>query len=167
MSPQFGSIDAILQSGFEGFETISALKESRCCDVPDVPGVYLVLRASKTPPEFLAESTGGHFKGKNPTVLVTQLELKWVEDALVLNIGKAGPTRRRTLKSRLAEYMRFGQGEPVGLAGGRYIWQLANSSELLVCWKATPDVDPKDEESRLITEFEAAYRKLPFANLQH
>lgn len=167
MSSQFDSIDAIRQSGFEGFVTISALQESRCCDVPDVPGVYLVLRASKTPPEFLGESTGGHFKGKNPAVLVSELELNWVEDAIVLNIGKAGPSKGRTLRSRLAEYMQFGQGEPVGHAGGRYIWQLADSSELLVCWKATPDVDPKDEESRLIKDFEAIYKKLPFANLQH
>jgi hypothetical protein len=49
--------------GSKGFVTISALQKSKCCNVPDVPGVYLVLRASKTSPEFLAESSGGHFKG--------------------------------------------------------------------------------------------------------
>jgi hypothetical protein len=167
MSPQFDSIDSIRQCGFEGFVTISALRESKCNDVPDVPGVYLVLRTSTTLPEFLVESTGGHFKGKDPTVLISELELNWVEDALVLNIGKAGPSIGRTLKSRLREYVQFGQGEVIGHRGGRYIWQLADSSELLVCWKATPHVDPKDEESRLITEFEAEYEKLPFANLRH
>jgi len=48
------------------------------------------LRPKTTRPCFLDESIGGHFKGKNPTVAVGTLENKWVDDALVLNIGKAG-----------------------------------------------------------------------------
>jgi|ERR1019366_685900 hypothetical protein len=107
----FNTIDAIRQSGFEGFVTILALQKSRCCEVPTKPGVYLILRSNTAPPDFLSESVGGHFKGKNPTVAVGELERKWVEDAVVLNIGKAGRPGNATLRSRLTQYMQFGQGE--------------------------------------------------------
>jgi hypothetical protein len=114
---------------------------------------------------FLTESVGGHFKGKNPTVAVNKLRSKWVEDALVLNIGKAG-AGKATLRSRLKQYVRFGQGEAVGHHGGRYIWQLAHSENQRVCRKVTPD-DPRTVEKALIENFETAYGKLPFANLNH
>lgn len=162
----FKSIDAIRQSGFEGFVTISALQTSNCCEVPNKPGVYLILRPNMALPDFLSESVGGHFKGKNPTVAVGELQSKWVEDALVLNIGKAGPGKA-TLRSRLKQYVRFGQGEAVGHHGGRYIWQLAHSNNLLVCWKVTLDNVPRTVEKALIENFETAYGKLPFANLNH
>jgi hypothetical protein len=123
----FNSIDHIRQSGFEGFVTVAALQKSKCCKVPDEFGVYLVLRPNTSRPCFLEESIGGHFKGKNPTVAIRALEDKWVGDALVLNIGKAGPREKRTLKSRLTAYMQFGEGEAIGHWGGRYVWQLRDS----------------------------------------
>jgi hypothetical protein len=83
----------------------------------------------------------------------------------VLNIGKAGPGRTATLKSRLLNYVRFGQGKNSGHSGGRYIWQLPNSRDLLVCWKATGKAVPREVEKRLIAEFRQKYGKLPFANL--
>jgi len=110
---EFDSIDDIKQSGFRGFVPISALQASKCRQVPDEPGVYLVLRPGKTRPAFLSQSIGGHFKGKDPTVAVAEL------------------------------------------AGG-----------LVVCWKTTPNADPRTVEKGLIEEFEATYGKRPFANLR-
>jgi hypothetical protein len=162
----FDSIDAIRQSGFVGFVTISALQKSKCCEVPTKPGVYLILRSNTARPDFLSESIGGHFKGKNPTVAVGELESKWVEDAVVLNVGKAGPGKKATLRSRLNDYMCYGDGKRSGHSGGRYIWQLAHSDNLLVCWKITLDV-PRTVEKALMEEFERVYGKLPFANLKH
>jgi hypothetical protein len=160
----FESIGVIRQSGFEGFVTIFALQTSNCDQVPNEPGVYLILRSNTTPPDFLTESIGGHFKGKNPTVAVSKLQSKWVENSLVLNIGKAGGGKA-TLRSRLRQYMQFGQGKPVGHHGGRYIWQLSHSTHLLVCWKVTPDDVPRTVEKILIENFETVYGRLPFANL--
>ena len=162
----FGSIDVIRQSGFEGFLTISALQTSRCCEVPPMPGVYLILRSNMALPDFLSESVGGHFKGKNPMVAVGELQSRWVEDAIVLNIGKAGPGKAN-LRSRLNRYIRSGQGKRSGHSGGIYIWQLAHSDNLLVCWKVTPNDVPRKVEKVLIEKFETVYGRLPFANLNH
>lgn len=163
----FREIFEFQERGFEGFVPVSDLMRSKCCEVPEVPGVYCVLRPNATPPRFLNQSSGGHFKGKDPTVTVHLLERKWVNSAVVLNIGKAGGKGEATLKSRINQYMLFGQGKPVGHKGGRYIWQLHDSQDLILCWKPTPGSMPRDVEKVLIREFEEAYQGLPFANLCH
>ncbi len=157
---KFDSIENIRQAGFDGFVAVSKLQTSKCSEVPEEPGIYLVLRPSKTRPDFLGESTGGFFKEKNPTVEIETLEQNWVEDTVVLYIGQTS-----TLKTRLRTLCKFGQGKAIGHWGGRCMWQLRDSSDLLVCWKGTPDAVPKVVESELIQEFKAAYDKRPFANL--
>jgi len=162
----FARKNDIQKGGFTGFLTISALQISRCCEVPKMPGVYLVLRPNTSPPNFLDRSTGGHYKGKNPKVRVRELDSKWIEGTLVLYIGKAGPGKA-TLRSRLNAYMRFGKGKRAGHWGGRYIWQLGQSGDLLMCWKVTSDeARAKPMESDLIRKFKKAHSKLPFANLK-
>lgn len=101
------------------------------------------------PIEFLDKSTGGWFKGRDPSVPIDRLKAKWIDEAHVLCIGKADPgrTSARGIRVRLDEYLRFGQGEPVGHWGGRYMWQLVDADQLLVCWK--PCAHPPDEETRL------------------
>jgi len=91
---------------------------------------------------------------------------KWIDEAHVLYIGKAdaGSASARGISVRLDEYLRFGQGEPIGHWGGRYLWQLAGTDQLLVCWKPCPD--PSDEETRLLDLFRSEYGTLPFANLK-
>jgi hypothetical protein len=153
--------------GFEGFVPVSELVRSRCCEVPEVPGIYCVLRLNAEPPKFLDQSVGGNFKGKDPTVAVQRLERKWISNAVVLNIGKAGGRGGATLKSRINQYMLFGQGKQIGHRGGRYIWQLHDSQNLILCWMPTPESMPRDVEKALIREFEEAYQGLPFANLRH
>ncbi|MGB9105306.1 MAG: hypothetical protein WCC59_11145, partial [Terriglobales bacterium] len=64
MQTDFTSKEEIRANGFEGFVTISDLQKSNCREVPNVPGIYFVLRASTEAPKFLSENTGGHFKGR-------------------------------------------------------------------------------------------------------
>ncbi|MGA9673423.1 MAG: hypothetical protein WBQ94_29805 [Terracidiphilus sp.] len=155
------------ERGFEGFVRVSDLIGSNCCEIPEVPGVYCVLRLNATPPKFLEKSIGGHFKGKDPTVAIHLLKHKWISDAVVLNVGKAGGNGDSSLKSRIKQYMLFGQGKRVGHRGGRYIWQLHDSQDLILCWKPTPGLIPRDVEKALIRNFEETYQGLPFANLRH
>ena len=163
----FDSIDTIAACGFQGFITVFDLRASGCKEVPPKPGTYLVLRPLASYPKFVYPSTGGYFKGKDPTVQQDELEHHWVEGTIVLYIGKAGGVNStRTLRGRLQTYLKFGEGKPVAHWGGRYIWQLADADELVICWKTTPRSDPALEEQKLIRAFTARYGKRPFANLR-
>lgn len=153
--------------GFRGFVTISYLKENGCREIPKQIGVYVVVRKSSEKVGFLEESIGGYFKDKNPTVSISELEDNWVEGASVINIGKAGGTGiKANLFSRIDQYIKFGKGKNVSHRGGRYIWQLKDSDELLIAWKTLTDEEPEVVEAALIDEFRNQYGKRPFANLQ-
>ena len=155
--------EGLEQAGFRGFVRFSELSDT---DVPQVAGVYVVLRESVEPPEFLTASVAGHFKGRDPSALPERLADAWIDGASVLYIGKAASDsrRRRGLRKRLDEYRRYGSGERAPHWGGRYIWQLGDSANLLVAWKATPWEDAEDAESRLIADFAAVFGSKPFAN---
>ena len=94
-----------------------------------------------------------------PNVPVAELVANWVDGTLVVYIGKA-----TSLRKRISQYIRFGQGKPVGHWGGRYIWQLADASQLLFCWKEV-DGDPEAVETEMINAFRDCYGGRPFANL--
>lgn len=153
--------------GFNGFKTIEELNQNDKC-IPNVMGVYLVLRVSLDNPSFLTKGSGGFFKGKDPNVQIAELQNNWVRDEHILYIGKAGSfNSSATLKSRLKQLIRFGYGNNVGHWGGRYLWQLEDSKSLLVCWLTLDDKEPEVVEQRLINEFKKAHDGMrPFANLK-
>lgn len=164
------TISGLTTAGFEGFVRFAELqKQSHSFPqgAPDVPGVYAVVRESAGQPLFLSTGTGGHFKGRNPNVGVDVLEAKWNQGASVVYFGKAGRrSNGAALWSRLNEFRKFGAGKNIGHQGGRYIWQLADSSDLLVAWKTIPDEDPARVEAELIAEFKAQTGQWPYANLK-
>ena len=153
-------------SDFTGWVPFAALPD---VDVPSGPGVYVVVRPSDEPPRFLNRSPAGHFKDRDPTVPVVELEKLWVAGERVIYIGKAnlGRSGRRGLRKRLDEYRRFGAGEPVAHSGGRRIWQLADHATLLVGWKVTSDVDAARTETEMIAAFRSHYGMRPFANARN
>jgi hypothetical protein len=152
--------------GFRGFVTIRDLRASALEQVPDLPGVYVLLRDSEEPPRFRNRSIGGHFK-RDPTVGVDVLDEAWVGTSTVVYIGKAGgPESRSTLRRRLRQYLRFGSGEPIGHWGGRYVWQLQDAEHLVVAWRVTDGLNPEAVEKQMLRDFKAAHGRLPFANLR-
>lgn len=151
---------ALAASGFEGWITFAEL--ARRLDALTLSGgVYIVFRFDGEP-RFLADSPGGRFKGRDPSVSVDALLANWVTGAEVVYIGKADNLRRR-----LREYARFGEGAPVGHWGGRLIWQLEDSVELLVAWRPTPGRVPREVEAEMLDAFRTVFGKPPFANEPH
>lgn len=157
MEPAF--VNALKMDVFNGFVRVFNLRGEALKDIPDVPGVYMVLRDSVERPDFLVRGSGGYFKGKDPNVPLSELCANWVESANVLYIGKA-----KSLRKRISQYLRFGDGKPVGHWGGRYIWQLADAQELIFCWM--PVIGDADAvETEMICRFREHYGSRPFANL--
>lgn len=164
----FKTIDNLRRNGFLGFRSVMTLWQDPSL-IPDIRGVYMVVRTGGSMPKFLTTGSGGHHKGKDPNVSIEKLRTKWVEDTCVLYIGKAGDEGcDATLRSRLRQYLKFGHGEAVGHSGGRYIWQIEDADNLLFCWKPLPSGNPSETETSLIEEFKHRYDgRFPFANLKN
>ena len=154
----FNDIEEIKKAGFTGFKKMGDLFLDSST-LPDSNGVYLILNIDNRAGEFLTVGSGGHFKGKNPNVSLEELKSNWVNNTKVVYIGKA-----TSLKSRLRQYFGFGQGKNIGHYGGRLIWQLKYSKELVVCWKSLT-TDPREFEADLIQQFVKTFGCRPFANL--
>ncbi|HZK09309.1 MAG TPA: GIY-YIG nuclease family protein [Bacteroidales bacterium] len=154
----FNDIDEIKKAGFSGFKKMSELFLDSSM-LPNNNGVYLVLNIDNKPGDFLTVGSGGHFKGKDPNISLAELKSNWVENTKVVYIGKA-----TSLRSRLKQYFGFGQGKNIGHYGGRLIWQLKYSKDLVVCWKSLT-IDPREFEADLIQQFVKTFGCRPFANL--
>lgn len=156
--------EGLVDEGFVGFTSFAELALS---EVPQSPGVYAVLMPEVFTARFMVTSAGGHLKGKDPSVAEDVLPARWVTDAEVLYIGKAGAgkTAKRGLRKRIQEFADFGRGAPVGHWGGRLLWQLADSQDLVIAWKVLPPALVDATEARYQAEFLAVHGRLPFANL--
>lgn len=149
--------ESLKADGFVGWVPFKQMRNQD--SVPRTGGIYVIARTSTGDPKFLEANPGGRFKRKDPTVPEEVLRANWVAGAEVVYIGKADELRRR-----LRQFADFGAGEPVDHWGGRLIWQLAESKNLLVAWKETPDDAPVRAEAALIADFRGLYGKRPFAN---
>ena len=97
-------LDDLRDRGFFGFASVRELR-SDFERIPDAHGVYVVVRDSTSEPIFLEKSPAGWFKGQDPSRPITTLREKWIVESPVLYIGKAGPSRSRTLRKRISEFI--------------------------------------------------------------
>lgn len=143
-----------------------SLREMRSSlfEVPEGPGIYVVMTVPTSLPHFLQRNSAGWFKSQDPTYPVERLIEKWVSDVSVIYIGKAGPKPSRHLRRRIDELLRFGSGEAIGHRGGRALWQLDGIWNALIAWKQVTGEDPRDAERKMIREFKLKFGKPPFAN---
>lgn len=155
---------SLKDDGFSGFRPITTLEINR---IPQHQGIFAVLRPAGFEPQFLAKSTAGVFKKKNPSLSQAQLAAEWVADADVLFIGKASPGSKgnRGLRRQIQEFVDFGKGKPPGHWDGRLIWQLADSGALLVAWKELPAEELNAAQANYHEQFRQFHGALPFANL--
>ncbi|XAS63993.1 hypothetical protein ACOM2C_11995 [Pseudarthrobacter sp. So.54] len=155
---------SLKQDGFTGFRPLGDLDINR---IPQKPGIFAVLQPEGLRPQFLATSTAGIFKKKDPTAAAEALVVEWVDGADVLYIGKAGPGSKgnRGLRRQIQEFVDFGRGKPPGHWDGRLIWQLAAAGSLILAWKELPVEQLNEAEAGCHTAFVDQYGRLPFANL--
>lgn len=155
---------SLKQDGFTGFRALADLDIIR---IPQKPGIFAVLSPEGYRPNFLAKSTAGVFKKKDPSLLSDALAAEWVDGADVLYLGKAGPGSKgnRGLRRQIQEFVDFGKGKPPGHWDGRLIWQLAGAGSLVIAWKELPAEQLAAAEAGYHAGFRAEFGGLPFANL--
>jgi hypothetical protein len=160
---------SLKQDGFTGFRPIAELDINR---IPQKCGIFAVLlpggpARSGSRPRFLAKSTAGIFKKKDPTLPADTLDAEWVDGADVLYLGKAGPGSKgnRGLRRQIQEFVDFGRGRPPGHWDGRLVWQLAAADTLVIAWKELPVQDLAAAEAHYHAAFAEGFGRLPFANL--
>lgn len=155
--------DALEREGFAGWHRFGDLRtELRSID-SGAGGVYVVYREATDEPVWLEKSVGGTWRG-DPSVSRDELVANWGDGAHVVYIGKANHGQ---LRNRLRAYCSFGEGGAGRHYGGRLIWQMEASTDLLVAWRVVTDrgVNPFDVEQGMLRRFRAVYGRLPFANL--
>ena len=159
-------LDLLTSRGFEGFVPISQLHRGGCQDVPDVPGVYVVVRTEDGPPTFLKRSHAPAWRGEDPTRPVDELEARWVAGARVLFIAAApGSGVRHRLLQRIKRYLRHGHGASVGHWDGRFLWQLSGTSRVEMAWRPCAEgEDARALADETMRAFETLHGARPFAN---
>ncbi len=146
--------------GFIGWKPFGELEKD---DLPVDRGVYVVTTPPASRPTFLPESVGGKHKRRVLTAENSALEAAWRDGAEVLYVGKAGGALG--LQDRLWAYAKQGRGRSAGHYGGRYLWQLPSSAELLVGWRGTGGIEAGVAEEALLALHKEAFGVRPFANL--
>ncbi len=160
------SVSSLETDGYTGFLTVGQLHRSGCFEVPEERGLYVALARSEAPHGFLSQSTAPVWRGLDPTLPVEALTARWVEGACLLYVGRApGPGVRTRLRQRIKRLLRFGHGSVVAHWDGRLLWQLRESSRLVIAWRVCNELeDPARLEVDLLARFERTYGALPFAN---
>jgi hypothetical protein len=155
---------SLMEDGFAGFRTLAQLEINR---IPQGTGIFAVLQPEGFEPRFLARSTAGRFKKKEPSLPEAALAAEWVAGAEMLYVGKAGPGSKgnRGLRRQIQEFVDFGKGKPPGHWDGRLLWQLADSAALVIAWKELPADQVNAAEAMYQADFRGLHGRLPFANL--
>lgn len=143
--------------GFTGFVTFAELRIPHHLELPKQRGIYAVVRSSPSKRIFTVDSPA---KG-NPYD-VDELARRWVSESPIVYIGKADP-KKGGIHTRVKQYARRGNSHN----GGRSIWQLADSDELLIGWAETGEELGRTVEQRWIVRFEEIFGRKPFANVDH
>lgn len=137
--------------GFEKFIPFIGLTVDQ---LPPRRGVYAVLRLSTERPALI--ETNVIIRRKAYTV--ERLEDKWLDGQTIVYIGMAEPVDG--LYGRLGDFSKQSSSH----TGGRALWQLADSRDLVAAWVETPDHIAEVLEKSYLRTFKAKFGRYPFAN---
>ena len=147
-------------AGFSGFVTVGDVLDGGLPQDASLSecGVYLVCRPPGFKPRFIPPEEAAAAGNVDNPLSASDLRAKWVDRAEVLYIGQT----TRPLQERLGELCKYAIGCAHNHYGGRILWQLRDSRQLLLCWK--PTQKPGEFEGELIDGFKRELGKFPFAN---
>lgn len=136
--------------GFEGFKLFLSVKPA---DLPDTPGLYVILRPSLDQAVILPTS-----RKRLKPYAVDDLLGRVVAGTPVVYIGST--IAKTGLRGRVSAFRR----QAMNHSGGRSIWQLRDADDLVCAWVETPDHEADRVEDEYHDAFVKEYAKLPFAN---
>ena len=138
--------------------TLQALYDCGCGCVPEVSGVYRVLR-----PEGMMIRFTEHIYNRSAKLYpVEKLSRKYMNcaDQETLYIGKADG--RKGLRQRIKQYMDYGWSHAANHKGGRAIWQIEDAGLLLLAYEECEDAETR--EKQLLADYKAKNGSYPLAN---
>jgi hypothetical protein len=157
------------------FELIGTIGELMKTKLPKVPaltqsGVYQIRIHSGYKVGFRTEKEIEEAKNVISSWSLLQLEDKWVTNTTVIYIGLAGARSPRSLRKRLSDLLRHGNGKTTDRgphAGGDILWTLTGYEDFEIWVMPTGDPPrPRNVERKMLAEFVNRHSKLPFANRQ-
>lgn len=138
--------------------TLQTLYRCECDCIPEVSGVYRVLRPEGMPIRF-TEHTYNH-SAKIYPVEVLSHKYEGCKDQEILYIGKADG--KKGLRQRLKQYMNYGWDKATNHRGGRAIWQIEDAGFLLLAFEECEDAEAR--EKQLLADYKAKNGSYPLAN---
>lgn len=138
--------------------TLQTLYRCGCDCIPEVPGVYWVLR-----PEGMSIHFTEHTYNRSAKLYpVEKLSSKYrdCKDQEVLYIGKADG--KNGLRQRLKQYMNYGWSKAANHKGGRAIWQIEDAGLLLLAFEECENAEAR--EKQLLADYKAKNGNYPLAN---
>jgi len=156
-------LDGIDMARFTNAGTVADLYVNRCADIPQVAGVYVVVRPAGLEASLDARSSGGRYKERDPSYSEDVVAANWVDGACVLYVGMTAS--KKGLRDRVRKLTDFGQGKAVPHRGGRLLWHLTSATGLEVWWSECDRSLAQSAESELIDAFRSVHGVRPFANM--
>lgn len=138
--------------------TLQTLYRCGCDCIPEVSGVYWVLRPEGMTIRF-TEHTYNHSTKLYPVEKLSR-KYKDCKDQEILYIGKADG--KKGLRRRLKQYMNYGWDQATNHKGGRAIWQIEDVGLLLLAFEECENAATR--EKQLLTDYKAKNGSYPLAN---
>lgn len=154
----------IEQSVFQMSELLARARGDRRAkwvDLPNSSGVYLVVSASDSDPEFNESRLEAVHAEPSSTIVLRE---RWQymnrkRRSQILYVGKG-----KSLRSRVRSLVRFGVGRDKNHHGGEWLWQISFTyNSTLYCISCRPG-EELGMENWFLEQFERTHHALPLAN---
>jgi hypothetical protein len=165
-------IDYLTKNNFEKLGTLSQLLKNGLPNNEKLNycGIYAISIPQDYIPDYYSLSEAKNNGNVIKPWTIEKLRIKWVSNSDLVYYGLAGKKSFRSLKDRLGDLLRHGNGKISTSGphkGGEILWQLKDygTFELWMLPTGEPP-EPRNHEELILKTFYTEMNKLPFANRQ-